>query len=348
MAETLESREWARVGPFKSIGRALRIWVKISLALSVAAIVGSGALYSVGSASPVAAEHGFAARCVSSEELGRGIFSDRMLSADGQLSCDSCHKRHLAFTDGYERSLSRLRIQARNAPSLKNIAAYRKFGWDGRSGSIEGHIRSILRSRVEFAADDEHLHRVLTSHNTACKWLAVEDSMAIVSESLTDYLKSEFTRSTVFAKKKAANTLSPIIEEGAEKFRKLGCATCHSGDYYTNEEFYDIGLPRRKLIMESIAINDQQSRFRLGHDYGRGNITSNPDDLFAFRTPSLLNVALTAPYMHDGTFRTLEEVIDFYSRRRVQNGEAGFTSEDKRDLIAFLEALTDNEIAQNR
>lgn len=126
---------------------------------------------------------------------------------------------------------------------------------------------------------------------------------------------------------------------------KAKCAVCHSPPEFTDNSFHDNGLFRRRLILQTRANPDIQDRFELGFDYGRGNIESGTAHLFKFRTPSLYNIALTAPYMHDGSFRTLEEVIDFYNRggkNREKHIEPLFLKEnEKAFLIKFLKTLTD-------
>ena len=121
---------------------------------------------------------------------------------------------------------------------------------------------------------------------------------------------------------------------------KAGCVKCHTPPHFTDNQFHDIGLPRRNTIFESYT-RDGKDVFRLGPDFGRGNIVAGQESLFTFRTPSLLNVAQTAPYMHDGTFRELEEVLDFYGRTDSILQQNPLNRSEKKDLIAFLHTLND-------
>ena len=136
-------------------------------------------------------------------------------------------------------------------------------------------------------------------------------------------------------------TLSKLEQRGWIVFLKLGCGQCHPPPNLTDNKFHDIGLPRRRLLLQTNANPGVPDRFELGFDFGRANISDRAEDMHRFRTPSLYNVMSTGPYMHNGLFASVDEVLDFYSRTRRDVGQAPIGPAEGRALRALFAAFSD-------
>ncbi len=275
-------------------------------------------------------------------KLGRLLFYDPRLSRDGSLSCASCHLSEKAWTDGLRRAKGAGGKElARNTPSLfnsrRNIA--RKFFWDGRAENIEDAIRGAMESRLEMGADSGHIARLVgrvPEYKRA--FAAVYGDGPVLSTQaaraigvfVTSQLEPEDTPFDRFDNDPSA--LSPAQKRGMILFAgKARCVACHIGPFLSDEYYHNIGLtPDPEL--------DDPGRYAL-----------EPKEEFwrAFKTPPLRNAARTAPYMHDGRYKTLDEVIEHYDRggdepedrdRLMMALKLG--AGEKADLIAFLGALS--------
>jgi cytochrome c peroxidase len=177
------------------------------------------------------------------------------------------------------------------------------------------------------------------------------EARKFVLGALERYMLSIATRRTRYDDHLAGNgTLSAAELRGLRLFNgKAQCASCHPAPDFTDNIYHDNGLYRQRSIVESYS-EEGSIKTRLGMDYGRGNVAAGRDNLHRFRTPSLYNAALTAPYMHNGSLPTLEAVLDFYDRGGdgpdAGNNMLDLTREEKRDLIAFLNTLTDVRYAE--
>jgi cytochrome c peroxidase len=240
--------------------------------------------------------------------LGKQIFDDPKISKDESMSCSSCHIERLYFQDGYSRALARTRQLKRNTPTLLNLQFYDSFFWDGRATTLKEQIKEPLLTHLEIGATQESLetyifkNRVLSelydnSKNTS--------SIDFITELIEIYLLS-------FPKENLSELNTRLQNmPGWDVFNEQGCSSCHVPPTLTDNRFHNIGLLKRKTILE--RTQGKNSGFRLGFDYGRGNVVGGTNNLYAYRTPSLWHVPNTAPYMHDGRFDSLEEVINFYS-----------------------------------
>lgn len=281
---------------------------------------------------------------VDAVELGRLLFHDTRLSRDGLVSCATCHLQHLAFSDGQALSTGiEGRTGLRNAPSLANVAYAPRLFADGGVPSLE------LQVLAPIADVNEMDHNILLAAEELDQDPVLHQlAMSAFQQGLTPYTitraLASFERTLVSTDSKYDQYLSGTLSlsedemEGMALFMsdELKCASCHSGALFSNFDYVNIGL------------------YSEYTDAGRERITLNQEDLGKFKTPSLRNVALTAPYMHDGSMESLEEVIDFFA----SGGEnhinkdpriAGFqlSDEDKNKLIAFLHALSDETLLQN-
>lgn len=288
-------------------------------------------------------------------ELGKELFSDGILSRDGTISCNSCHKQGNAFSDGNIKFSVGVdgRIGTRNSMPLFNLFYHQKgFFWDGRSDSLRNQVLVPIEDPLEM---DETLENVVYKLNNSSKYrsmfyrafedsvvternlgLALEQFLLTLVSGNSKYDKvqrgeAEFTESESRGEEIFFTEFDPTGENtGAD------CFHCHGTANFSNHDFMNNGL---------------DSEFPDG---GRFNVTNKLNDRGRFKTPSLRNIAVTAPYMHDGRFSTLEEVIDHYDNNvkvslsldanmfKIKDG-IGLTQADKEDLINFLKTLTDEE-----
>jgi cytochrome c peroxidase len=296
-------------------------------------------------------------------ELGKLLFFDPILSDDNTLSCAHCHHPHLGFSDGLPRSRGRGGKGAgreraggieltRGAPSLWNTVYNHRQFWDGRAAHLEEQARMVITTPEEVNADPAELVRALKAipeyRALFDKAFGGKDGEAITFKNIT-YAIAAFQRTLVsfnsrFDRYAAGDgsALSPQEKRGLKLFLspKTRCNECHGIPVFADRNFKVIGVPNPKDGPADVA-KPEAERGRGGGPNG------------AFKIPTLRNIALTAPYMHNGVFETLEEVLDFYSG----GGGRGLgldvplqddkirkftlTPQEKADLIAFLLALTD-------
>ena len=256
--------------------------------------------------------------------LGRRLFFDKRLSRDGTLACASCHNPERSFSDG--RAVARGINGAegtRNAPALINRGYGRAFFWDGRADSLEGQVLQPILNPFELGLTVSELER-----RTGKK--AVD-----VSAALASYVRTIRSGDSRFDRYTAGRTasLNALEKAGLQVFRgKGGCTACHIGPNFTDERFHNTGVAWRDG--------------RLA-DEGRFEVSANPQDHGAFKTPTLREIGRSAPYMHDGSLATLTDVVDFYSdggrthpNLDLQIRPRNLTEEEKRALIAFLKTLS--------
>jgi cytochrome c peroxidase len=284
---------------------------------------------------------GLAAAAASADavELGRLLFFDKRLSSDGSVSCASCHSPDHGFADPRPRSEGvGGRKGARNAPTVLNKDRARRLFWDGRAASLEEQARGPLLHPDEMGNQKPELERRLSAipEYEAFFLKAFGDkgvTLDRITRAIADYERSLVRRDSPFDRYLAGDhtALTPSQERGrALFFGKAGCTQCHLGPELTSDDFANVGAGREQPP-----------------DEGRRAITWRGSDWRLFKIPSLREVARTAPYMHDGSLRTLEEVVDFYDRggEVVENKDyrvrpLQLSAAEKSDLVAFLHALT--------
>ncbi|WP_395737608.1 MbnP family protein [Prosthecobacter sp.] len=284
--------------------------------------------------------------------LGRRLFNDTAFSRDGTLSCASCHTEANAFTDARRFSIGvEDRVGTRNGMPLFNLAWKTSFFWDGRAPSLRAQALMPVQDHLEM---DEKLENVVAKLEKTSKaeFARAFDSDAITPEriglALENYLLTLTSYDSKFDRAmQGKDKFTPAEQRGFELFmteyeprmgqRGADCFHCHGGPLFTDHQFHNNGLSP----VES--------------DTGRHRVTQNDRDLYKFSTPSLRNIALTAPYMHDGRFQTLEEVIAHYDHnlRRSDTLDPNLakhpatgirlSADDKAALVAFLKTLTDEK-----
>lgn len=278
-------------------------------------------------------------------ELGKLLFHDTRLSGDGTISCASCHQQALGFADDVAISLGiEGRLGFRNATTLTNVAYQNVLFMDGGVPNLELQVlapfddvnemdKSIIEAAEELKADEELNNLSIRAYGRQMDPYVITRSIAafertlISGNSLYDqYLNGD------------ASALSPQQMSGMNLFfsAETKCSSCHSGPHFTDGSFRNIGL------------------YAEYEDKGRERVTADPSDNGKFKVPTLRNVAVTGPYMHDGSVGSLEEVIDHFAGGGANHplqdpliSELNLTDEQKADLLAFLSSLTDQAFLVN-
>lgn len=285
-------------------------------------------------------------------ELGELLFSDPILSKDRRISCASCHIPAYAFADTSAVSKGVAgRKGVRNTPSAMNLLTLRKFFWDGRSETMEEQALEPIQNPLEMNLSIEHAVLRLKNSKKYNKYFRdifnSEPTKENLAQAIAAFERTLETSDSPFDNWKFSDdstAVSESVKRGFAIFSLKGkCTTCHFGSDFTQNEFRNIGLFDGKKLKDS----------------GRAVISNNIEDIGKFKTPGLRNIAITAPYMHNGMFRTLKEVVDFYNEpdKIVPNSinrdttlakPLGLTQNEKDDLVSFLEALTDKRFKVHR
>jgi cytochrome c peroxidase len=297
-------------------------------------------------------------------DLGRHLFYETRLSRNNTMSCGSCHQQPLAFTDGKALSTGINRLQTkRGSMSLANMLWFSQFNWDGSATSLEEQALKPLEDPLEMHQPvAEAVNKLQQTERYPPMFEKAFGSATITKENILKAL-AQFQRTLIsgnsrydrYLQKKEVFT--PDEVEGMALFmthpdpstntRGGNCGDCHGGVLLTTRTFHNNGL-------------DFEPK-----DNGLGDISGKATDNGKFKSPSLRNIALTAPYMHDGRFKTLEEVLDHYNEHirfntpnldpliteasNMPNGRSlGLTSEEKRKIIAFLHTLTDTTFINDK
>lgn len=285
--------------------------------------------------------------------LGRRLFADVRLSIDHSVSCASCHKPEWAFTDGRTRSLgAHDQVGNRNAPTLYNVAYLPRFLWDGRAASLEQQVKIALTNPREMGMTRELLEQRLLSEqstfNTILGGLATPDAVAVAIATYERTLLAGGTPVDRYLYCSEAEALTPEQKQGLALFSgPANCIRCH---WFAHESVHPFG--------GQLALFTDNRFHNIGagesDDPGRAEVTDRPEDWGAFKTPTLRNVAVTAPYMHDGSLTTLRGVVEFYNRGGRRNPQLdpsirplGLTDAEINALVAFLVALTSPEAQAN-
>ncbi len=291
-------------------------------------------------------------------ELGRELFFEKALSRDNSLSCATCHKPHQAFTEkGFKTSPGfKEQSNRRNTPSLLNVAYYARLHLDGKETSLKTQFILPLTAHDEMASRSVGYILVKLGWMDKYKkrFKEVFDGPPTVDnmgEALAAYQTTLLSGNSRFDRwyfGKTRNLLTKQEKKGFLLFTGKGnCSSCHQilDDHalFTDQAFHDIGH----------GWEQNNKKPEKHQDKGRFEVTLDPLDLWRFRTPGLRNVALTAPYMHDGAFATLEDVIRFYNKggaphkgQDVRIKKLDLTNEEIAALASFLKTLTGDNLEQ--
>jgi cytochrome c peroxidase len=283
----------------------------------------------------------------SKEDLGKALFFDPILSRDSSISCASCHKPEFAFADNqnFSNGVNNQKTD-RNTPSCMNLSNRTSYFWDGRAATLEdqalGPIENPKEMNLPLSIAIQRLKNNETYKNAFLSIYKTLPNNNNLSNALAEYQRTLETNDSPFdnyMNNKDTISFTASAKRGLEIFNTKGkCFDCHFGvDFSGNDDFKNIGLYNEKNY----------------NDAGRFLISNLKKDLGTFKTPGLRNIAQTAPYMHDGSFKTLSEVVDYYNepdkfvlnsinRDTLLNKPLGLTKEEKTDLENFLLSLSDS------
>ena len=309
-------------------------------------------------------------------ELGRLLFFDPRLSGDSSTSCASCHAPEYGYGDGAELSRGYPGTKHwRNAQTLVN-SAYLTNGlhWDGSVGSllhqVPGAMGTAFAANIDVTMAEERMKQIPEYRNRFLEIWGEDPTIEQITQAIAAYEHSLVSADSPFDRFAAGDVFgfSPEAARGQVIFAGKGnCVSCHNGALATDEDFHNTSVPRNPEFLEDPLV---QVTFRsamrgfgvakevyegLDRDPGLYAVTQNDEDMGKFRTPPLRYLTFTAPYMHNGIFYTLDEVVNFYDAGGTEDvfgtksamiEPLGLTDQEKSDLVAFLESLSGTEIVE--
>ena len=279
-------------------------------------------------------------------ELGRQLFYDPILSKDSTISCASCHLQATGFTH-VDHDLSHGidgKIGTRNSLTLQNLAWNKNFMWDGGINHLDVQALAPISSEVEM---NESLENVIAKLQQSEKYQELfykafgtkNITGQLTLKSISQFVVSLTTSNSKYDKVVRKEVkFTKMEQKGYDLFKKY-CASCHKEPLLTSNSFENNGLALDTTL----------------NDFGRMKITQNPMDSLKFKVPTLRNIEFTFPYMHDGRFKTLNEVVKHYNSGIQQNKTTAkqlqkpmnLSDNERTELIAFLKTLTDKEFLFN-
>lgn len=276
---------------------------------------------------------------VAKRELGRLLYYDKRLSADGTVACASCHDPKFAFTDGKAVS-DGIKAQkgGRSAPTIFNRAYSLNQFWDGRAKSLEEQAGGPMANSIEMGNTHDAVVgtlREIPGYRAMFKQAFGSESFGIdeVTKAIATYERTVLSGNSPYDRYKAGNktALAAAQVRGMDVyFNKAKCDQCHEGINLTTNAYHNLGVGSDKATP----------------DEGRSAVTKNGSDWGTFKTPTLREIARTAPYMHDGSLATLDDVVEFYDKGGIANKNLDermkplkLTAGEKKDLVEFLKAL---------
>jgi cytochrome c peroxidase len=270
--------------------------------------------------------------------LGRQLFFDERLSGDGTKSCYSCHVCEHGLTDGLAKAMGAgNKTLTRNSPTLWNVGYHKEFFWDGGSSSLEeqalavwsganmGAVPALIVKNLNALEGYAHQFHEVFNHDA---------SPENVAQAIAAYERTLIAGDTAWDHWKAGDNtaISASAYRGWNIFQAIKCNNCHDGVLFTDQQYHNIG----------IGMDAKEP------DLGRFAITNKPEDTGAFKTPTLRDIANTAPYFHDGSAQTLEEAVDLMLGGGKPNDHLDkknlvahkILPEQRADLLAFLRSLS--------
>jgi cytochrome c peroxidase len=272
-------------------------------------------------------------------ELGKQLYFDGRLSKNNAISCAFCHNPGTGFADARQFSIGAFGTAGgRQSPTVYN-AGFNAFQfWDGRAASLEEQAIGPIHNPIEMAeAHDTVVPKIAKIPGYQKQFKAVFGtgaSLQSIADAIAAFERTIVSSNSAFDKYAMGEStaMDDAAIRGMHLFKgKARCLLCHNGPNFTDNRFHNLGVPQEGLLKE---------------DLGRYNVTRRDQDKGAFKTPTLRSITETAPYMHDGVFKTLEDVIDFKDKGGRPNTylsplmkPLGLAPEEKADLVAFLKAL---------
>ena len=270
--------------------------------------------------------------------LGRQLFFDERLSGDGSRSCYSCHVCEKGLTDGLPKAIGAFNKQLpRSSPTLWNIGYHKEFYWDGRSPSLEKQAMAAWTGANMGAKGDELATKINGIQSYRSQFQKVFQSDASpdnIVKAIAAFERTILSGDTAWDRFRAGNqtALSQSAWRGWNIFQAIKCNNCHDGVLFTDQQYHNVGIGM-----------DQKEP-----DVGRFKVTNKPEDMGAFKTPTLRDIAKSAPYFHDGSAATLEEAVDLMLAGGKENEHLDRKNLEKRkilpeqreDLLNFLRSLS--------
>lgn len=272
--------------------------------------------------------------------LGKELYFDTRLSADGTVSCATCHNPALGWSDEGPTSKGiRGQLGGRRAPPVSNAAYAPLQFWDGRSPSLEDQAKGPIQNPVEMGNTHQAMIQTidtLAGYVEEFREVFGEGPITVdqVADAIAAFERTVVTTDSKFDRYARGDhqALSPLERQGLEVFNGKGhCTSCHWGPYFSDGRFHNLGVPAK----------DPKNP-----DQGRYVITKDPRDMGAFKTPTVRDAARRAPYLHDGSEKTLESLVDFYDRGGGRDPNLdplmvplGLTGHEKAALVAFIKSL---------
>ncbi|MEZ5007669.1 MAG: cytochrome c peroxidase [Chitinophagales bacterium] len=299
--------------------------------------------------------------------LGKKLFNDPLLSHNRSFSCASCHQPNLFFTDGLKLSNSNFTNTSlkRNTPTVIHASYQSKYMYDGRSASLEDQMLHVFNNPKEFKSSTTDIVKRIKEDSSYVRMFSIlyhdmvsnAINLNSVTDALATYIRSLTAHQSPFDKymRGEPSNWSLSAQNGFNLFMgKAKCGSCHfaptfSGlapPFYKESELENIGVP----------MMDEKGNWLMDTDYGRYDFYPNKAFMYFFKTPTLRNIAMTAPYMHNGVFNTLEEVMEFYNNgggvghnlsyknQTLPTDSLGLNESEITDIIQFMESLTDATI----
>lgn len=279
-------------------------------------------------------------------DLGRKLFYDPILSKDSSISCSNCHLSYTAFTH-VDHKLSHGvndSIGTRNSPSLMNLAWHTSFMWDGAVNHLDVQALAPISHPAEMNEDLNNVIRKLENTSYPNLFYKAFGNSKITGENLLKAI-SQFELTLISCNSKYDSVMAKVAtfslqEEKGYKIFQQNCASCHTEPLFTNNQFENNGLAIDSTL----------------NDLGRFRITKNPKDSLKFKVPTLRNIEFSFPYMHDGRYNTISEVLNHYANNVNKSKTLSqhlsepieLTSNEKVDLTAFLLTLTDKNYLFNK
>lgn len=277
-------------------------------------------------------------------ELGKQLYFDGRLSKSGAISCAFCHNPGTGFADPRQTSIGiGGGVGGRQSPTVYNTAFNHVQFWDGRARSLEEQAIGPIQNPIEMGETHENvvskLKKIKGYQQQFRAVFGAEVSLQGIAEAIAAYERTVISTNSSFDQYLAGDSkaMDEAAVRGMALFKgKARCILCHNGPNFTDNQFHNLGVPQVGPLKE---------------DLGRYDVTKAEKDKGAFKTPTLRSIVETAPYMHDGAFKTLEEAVDFLNAGGGANSNLSplvkplnLTPAEKADLVVFLKALTGEPI----
>ena len=304
-------------------------------------------------------------------KLGEALYFDKRLSADGTVSCATCHDPASAFADRNATAVGvRSSTGTRNAPTVLNVMFSSTFFWDGRARSLEDQVMQPLVNPAEMGMQDyeavvARVASVPAYVESFRRVFKCDVTIENIARAIAAFERTQLSGNSPFDRFMAgdANAITESQKNGWKLFRgRAQCIQCHAfsrrAPFFTDFDFHNTGVATKnrnveKLVREAGKIKEVSG---LSHtegfsDLGRYLVTRQAKDIGAFKTPTLRDIELTAPYMHEGSQKTLLDVVKFYNRSGDVNPHLdkrmrplNLTDEEMNSLVEFMRALTSDEV----